>query len=280
MMKWKSVFKNTWLCLKYPFLYPRNRFSGKHYTNWKLIEKIKSHASKATFFCSIKVSKDEPEGPLRFYRYLDGENETIYIRVNHPGTTLTFVKGKLGSKSEKVVYEFDLGVEIVSAGWEDKNLRVTINKDAPEDHKKTWFVSFVINSKENMIVNFLSWIHDYPLQILHCLPSHTELDAMEKGWRKRFGEDFCRDLKKAIVSTCGYKALWSPWIMQIKEKWGALEVYLVGYNEEIYEVVSKYHNLSKKVCIVCGKDAEWISRGWISPYCSEHIGDTSNADPC
>ena len=30
--------KSTFLCLRYPFLYPRNRFTGKHYNNWKIYE--------------------------------------------------------------------------------------------------------------------------------------------------------------------------------------------------------------------------------------------------
>jgi len=43
-MKIKDLF--AWvsasiLCLKFHFLYPRNRFTGKHYTNWRLEEKIK-----------------------------------------------------------------------------------------------------------------------------------------------------------------------------------------------------------------------------------------------
>ena len=29
----KEILKNTWLCIKYPFLYPRNRVTGEHYTN-------------------------------------------------------------------------------------------------------------------------------------------------------------------------------------------------------------------------------------------------------
>lgn len=39
-MKRENTFihtlKSIWLCLKYPFLYPRNRFTGRHYDNWKL----------------------------------------------------------------------------------------------------------------------------------------------------------------------------------------------------------------------------------------------------
>ena len=27
-----------YMCIKYPFLYPRNRFTDLHYNNWKIIE--------------------------------------------------------------------------------------------------------------------------------------------------------------------------------------------------------------------------------------------------
>lgn len=32
---------SCYMCLRFPFLYPRNRFSGKHYTNWKILDKRK-----------------------------------------------------------------------------------------------------------------------------------------------------------------------------------------------------------------------------------------------
>lgn len=32
-----KYIKSTWLCIKYPFLYPRNRYTGLHYNNWTII---------------------------------------------------------------------------------------------------------------------------------------------------------------------------------------------------------------------------------------------------
>lgn len=37
--KVKNTFVSIYLCIRFPFLYPRNRFSGKHYTNWALSDK-------------------------------------------------------------------------------------------------------------------------------------------------------------------------------------------------------------------------------------------------
>ena len=31
-----NIPRATYLCIKYPFLYPRNRFNDLHYNNWKI----------------------------------------------------------------------------------------------------------------------------------------------------------------------------------------------------------------------------------------------------
>ena len=41
-MKFKDlakILKSTYLCMRYPFLYPRNRWTGHHYDNYELQEK-------------------------------------------------------------------------------------------------------------------------------------------------------------------------------------------------------------------------------------------------
>ena len=38
--KFGHTVYSTYLCIKYPFLYPRNRFTGLHYTNWRIEEKL------------------------------------------------------------------------------------------------------------------------------------------------------------------------------------------------------------------------------------------------
>ena len=39
--------KSAYLCLRYPFLYPRNRWTDLHYSNWAIIEKCKKLYSEA-----------------------------------------------------------------------------------------------------------------------------------------------------------------------------------------------------------------------------------------
>ena len=38
---------------------------------------------------------------------------------------------------------------------------------------------------------------------------------------------------------------------------------------KIPDIIYKYEQLSYKTCISCGEPAEWISKGWISPYCTD-----------
>ena len=57
--------------------------------------------------------------------------------------------------------------------------------------------------------------------------------------------------------------------MQIKEKFGGLRWYDAGSPEKVWkEIIPKYENISYKTCIDCGKPAEYIQCGWISPYCA------------
>lgn len=66
---------------------------------------------------------------------------------------------------------------------------------------------------------------------------------------------------------------------QIKEKFGMLTCYFSLYKHSdvdwhtIQNIIGKYSEMSTRVCIMCGKPAEYMSQGWISPFCKEHIGN-------
>ena len=180
------------LCIRFPFLYPRNRFSGKHYTNWKLRERQKKHIERA-------------------YDYVGefGNEENPYRRV---------VKSK----------------------------------------------------KEERIVKFYNFLEDF-LGIFHFIPYYTELDAMDKGWRKVFGIQICQELKRALLRDGGRKLLHAYRITQIKEKYGMLCWYDAGGTEETNKIIAKYEYISWHTCIECGRTADYITRGWIEPYCKKHL---------
>lgn len=97
---------------------------------------------------------------------------------------------------------------------------------------------------------------------------YTELDALDNGWLKAFGMKFVEELQDAI-NLLSSDLRDKIHILQIKEKFGYLHVYMSHYTPEIREVINKYEQLSKYTCVSCGKKATKISRGWICPWCDE-----------
>jgi hypothetical protein len=95
---------------------------------------------------------------------------------------------------------------------------------------------------------------------------------MESGWRKAFGIQMCKEIKKELKK---HKFLYKYRIVQIKEKWGYLHWYDSGTpkDSKIYDIIRKYEQISAKTCGVCGKPATKMSKGWIYPYCDDCIGD-------
>ena len=182
----------TVLCIRFPFLYPRNRFTGKHYTNWKL----------------NSLQKD---AHIKAYK----------------------VEGEFGNK--------DNPAHIVKAS-------------------KWWA----------FVEKFYRFI-ECCIGIFHAIPTYTELDALDSGWRKAFGIYICKDLKKALLADGGRKRLRMYGIDQIKEKYGVLCWYDHGGNEETNNILAKYEYISERTCIVCGKSADYVTKGWIEPYCKEHL---------
>ena len=79
-------------------------------------------------------------------------------------------------------------------------------------------IRLTINQILAFKIKILDWIEKYPLQIIHFPTYYTELDSMDKGWREAFGMNFCKDLRKALIRTGGYKLLFRFRILQIKEK--------------------------------------------------------------
>ena len=292
-MKLISVFKkigrviySTLLCIKYPFLYPRNRWTDKHYNCWKIIEYHRENYGKAYHLISLQITDKEvnSEEQTEYYKFLDTKKET-YLRTDYSGDELVIYLGRNKGTIEKIIKKIKLGSKIYDSSWvSGKNvlvLKVNSVEELKEDYNGGFnCIRLTINQILAFKIKILDWIEKYPLQIIHFPTYYTELDSMDKGWREAFGMNFCKDLKKALIRTGGYKLLFGFRILQIKEKYGRLEVYCIGYNDEINKVISKYSKLSEKTCIRCGKPATWISKGWISPYCDDCVPDKINAIKC
>lgn len=191
--KIKRVINSIILCIRFPFLYPRNRFTGLHYNSWNIVDKIREYHK-----CAV-------HGELK-----DGK-----------------------------------------------------------------FVTEIISKKAYVKWFLLKFFHDYILQLFHCVPTYTELDAMESGWRKSFGIQMCKDIKRALLKDVGIKGLYGYRIMQIKEKYGQNRIYDAWTTKRVMGVIAKYENISERTCVICGKKAIGKTTGYILPYCKQHIPENA-----
>ncbi len=195
-----KVLDSCVLCIRFPFLYPRNRWTGKHYSNYNLDKKIE------TLF-------DESHECTNEVKFHKGMSEEELRDMQHPKYRTTDRCKAIRCRSLEL--------------WR--------------------------------------WI----LEVVHCVPTFTELDAMDHGWRKTFGIDMCKEIKKALKKE---HYLRKYRITQIKEKWGELCWYDSGAPKEVFDIIRKYENISYRTCIACGKQAKYRTvRGWILPYCENCI---------
>lgn len=192
-----KTVESTVLCIRFPFLYPRNRFSGLHHTNWKLSEKLDAIHAEA-FECTNKIE---------FHK---GLTEEELNEMKHP-------KYRIKNLGKSVEYGL----------------------------LKMW------------------WYFD---RLIHCVPTSTELDAMDTGWLKAFGIEMCKEIKVSLKKT-GYLRKYR--VMQIKEKWGELCWYDAGAPQEVFDIIRKYEGISYRTCIECGRPAKYRTTGWVEPYCEE-----------
>jgi hypothetical protein len=90
---------------------------------------------------------------------------------------------------------------------------------------------------------------------------------LPEGWMKLFLQ-CCEDIKEPLIKAGQFKTFR---FMQVKEKYGQMRLYTDGAPEAVHSILDKYEFLSEQVCSVCGKPATAMTRGWICPYCDEHI---------
>lgn len=97
----------------------------------------------------------------------------------------------------------------------------------------------------------------------------TCADDFPKGWWDTFGLQMCEEIDQALREL-PEEQYNNFYIVQIKEKYGELRFYTGWETDKISEIIGKYEDLSRKICIECGKPATHMSLGWISYYCAEH----------
>lgn len=276
--KIKDVFNASILCLQFPFLYPRSRFDGVHHANllstwsYKLRQKARQEIG-----ISAKVNKSDNYFTTNaaFFDHhvkLDKATKQIFVR-NKEGELIRFDYTKCVWGNDK--FEV-LGIKLIFSIGGSPIIQIQVKPADENDNGNYGFVHYteelVVNKWYNFWYKTINWFDEKVLDKIFFLPSYTELDAMESGWRKAFGIQMCKEIKTELKK---HKFLYKYRIVQIKEKWGYLHWYdaSVPKDSNIYEIIRKYEDISYKTCVVCGKPATKMSTGWISPYCDDCIRD-------
>lgn len=121
-------------------------------------------------------------------------------------------------------------------------------------------------------------IEKYPwLKVSENDTKNSWADFIPAGWFCSFGEFFLEDLDIALKKTYPDGIPEDFHILNIKEKWGKLRVYLSHDSEYIEDVLCKYEYISSFVCIECGAPypfAQMTYGSWIMPLCERcYVGN-------
>lgn len=271
----KDSIISTYMCLKYPFLYPRNRFTGLHYNNWKLHDYCVENTKKCTgLMCINSFSIKGKDNPV-LHSVLQDENDAYYNCTTTWPTVNIFVNGKRVGKVNTLDYD-----HVYRYGFYKSNNSNRVNFGIISNFKKDDFrtIDYVTDKWLYMKVKFVKFFYEYILQFLHCIPTYTEWSVMERGltgWNKAFGKKYLNELKKQLKKD---HMLYKWRIIDIKEKYGSLRLYCNYGSRDLYEIIGKYEDLSYHTCIECGKPAVYLSSGWILPLC-EDCFDTKKSKP-
>lgn len=295
----KKILNNIILCIRFPFLYPRNVYTDKHYTNWKIANWVKKNTNKAKINFHV-VEKESSEIVNSEIDKTYATISNVYTHVlDHFNTTLSVMLKDNNKKiciyntlNGKHCNEYDISnyVKNYSDIHDVCFLTKTVNYKnvthtkltsydiclvVPKKEENTFYSLFpqiIVNKPLNILINFVKWFDNNILQLFHCLPKYTYLDAIDIGWRKKFGIEMCKEIRKDLIK-CGWKYLFTYRLMQVKEKWGELCWYdsYIPKGSKIFDITQKYANLSLHTCIDCGEEAIWRTKGYILPYCDKCV---------
>lgn len=269
--KIKKMYRSSVMCIKYPFLYPRNVWYNRHYTNFRLLDMTKyfySHCYEH-FFVNVYDKNDASFKTIKARQFTENEytselyDTTLYIIAKNTNKTKYIIdlKEKYGITN------------IIDLKCGDYNGTIYISIEVEDTKPLAKTVDF-FNRKTNyfnlVMAKITEFIQDYPLQLFHCIPTYTLYDCFKvecPGWEKAFGQQFIDDLKEALIKD---KCLKDFRITQWKEK-RTMQVYCNCYGKNTEEVIRKYENLSATTCIMCGKNGSMqeLSYDYEIPLCKE-----------
>lgn len=275
----KRILYSTYMCIRYPFLYPRNRFTDKHRINLLHCPINKLHnQSRQEIWVTGKLVKEKPKYLHKqhaFFNYrveLNIENKTL--KINNEIDSQIFSLNSLMWNDDKFEIA-DLNITFGMLG--NPIIQVYLKPKDENDNTNYGFSYYKVKLTTNKIkyrwFKIIKWIDEEVLDRILFLPTFTEWDAVEPGWNKAFGKQYLEDLKKQLKKD---KMLYKWRITQIKEKYGTFILYCNYGSPELYNIINKYESLSWNTCIQCGKPATYTSKGWIAPYCEECVNNSKD----
>ena len=96
--------------------------------------------------------------------------------------------------------------------------------------------------------------------------TYCVLDCLPQGCIDAYGELMCQDLDEVIQRD----NLTEFRLVDAKEKWGYMNLYSSGGNEETDNIIEDYSVLSENICGICGKPDVYVTTvGWTYPCCEE-----------
>lgn len=97
-----------------------------------------------------------------------------------------------------------------------------------------------------------------------------------EGWRRLFFM-YCKAIRDPLIKA---NMLDKFKFSDIKEKYGTLRLYNMGYPENIGHITTLYEGFSQYVCENCGERASVVSYGWITSLCDRCWSDYPIDCPC
>lgn len=277
--KIKRILYSTYMCIRYPFLYPRNRFTDRHKVNvlGNLVYNL-HHDSTLDIGITGKLIKEKPKSCNKYISFLDN---SIKLDTN---LKILFIKNKIDAKVHSLVNlmwkedKFEIvDMDLVFALTGRPIVRIHFKTKDENDTSNYGFsyerVELITNKFKYRLYKIIMWIDSQILDKIFILPTYTEWDAVEPGWNKAFGKQYLEDLKKQLKKD---KMLYKWRITQIKEKYGKFILFYNYGSPELYNIINKYENLSWNTCIQCGKPATYTSKGWIVPYCEDCVNNSKD----
>lgn len=84
------------------------------------------------------------------------------------------------------------------------------------------------------------------------------------GWNQ-IVYDMCKEIQRVANEKKSH-----IYVLQIKEKFGGLRVYLSSYFDEIDEIIDRAEELAYVTCEICGGPGKTYNDGWFETLCEEH----------